>query len=194
APGKLYATGIRNCVGLSMEPQTGDLWCTTNERDMLGDDLVPDYSTRVQEGAFYGWPWYYMGAYEEPRLAGERPDLAGKALRPDVPYTAHSAALDLEFYPTQQSGASAFPAEYAGDGFAVLHGSWNRGPRTGHKVVQVPLRNGEPSGEYIDFLTGFIGDDGNPWGRPSAIAVAQDGSLLVSDDGANVVYRISYGD
>jgi glucose/arabinose dehydrogenase/cytochrome c2 len=193
APGKLFATGIRNCVGLTVQPATGALWCTTNERDMLGDDLVPDYSTRVQEGGYYGWPWYYMGNYEEPRHAGERPDLAGKALRPDVPYTAHSAALDLEFYPASQSGASAFPAEYAGDGFAVLHGSWNRGPRTGHKVVQVPMQNGEPTGEYIDFLTGFIGADGNPFGRPAAIAVAQDGSLLLSDDGANVLYRISYG-
>jgi glucose/arabinose dehydrogenase len=193
APGKLYATGIRNCVGLTLQPATGALWCTTNERDMLGDDLVPDYSTRVQEGAFYGWPWYYMGNHEDPRHADERPDLANKAVRPDVPYQAHSASLDLEFYPTQPSGASAFPAEYAGDGFAVFHGSWNRGPRTGHKVVRVTMKNGEPTGEYVDFLTGFIGDDGNPFGRPAAIAVANDGSLLLSDDGGNVIYRISYG-
>jgi glucose/arabinose dehydrogenase len=109
-----------------------------------------------------------------------------------VPYTAHSASVDLEFYPLAASGSSAFPAEYAGDGFAVLHGSWNRAFRTGHKVVRVPIENGEPTGEYIDFMTGFIADDGNAWGRPVAITVAQDGSLLLSDDGANLVYRISY--
>ncbi|HWK54256.1 MAG TPA: PQQ-dependent sugar dehydrogenase, partial [Hyphomicrobiales bacterium] len=192
APGKLYATGIRNCVGLTVQPATGDLWCTTNERDMLGDDLVPDYSTRVQEGGYYGWPWYYMGSHEDPRLAGDRPDLSGKALRPDVPYTAHSAAVDLEFYPVQPSGGSAFPSEYAGQGFAVLHGSWNRGHRTGHKIVTVPIANGEPTGEYVDFLVGFIAEDGNAWGRPVALTVARDGSLLLSDDGANLIYRISY--
>ena len=193
APGKLFATGIRNCVGLTVQPETGALWCTTNERDMLGDELVPDYSTRVQEGGFYGWPWYYMGSYEDPRHAGARPDLADKVLRPDVPYAAHSAAVDLEFYPLQPSGASAFPAEYAGVGFAVHHGSWNRAHRVGHKIVMLPMRNGEPTGEYVDFLTGFIADDGNPCGRPAAVTVAQDGSLLLADDGAHVIYRISYG-
>lgn len=191
-PGRNFANGIRNCVGLTVQAETGELWCTTNERDMLGDDLVPDYSTRVREGAFYGWPWYYMGANEDPRHAGKRPDLAGKATIPDVPYTAHSASVDLEFYPLQPSGSSAFPAEYAGDGFTVLHGSWNRAFRTGHKIVRVPIENGVPTGEYIDFMTGFIADDGNAWGRPVALVVAQDGSLLLSDDSANVVYRISY--
>jgi glucose/arabinose dehydrogenase/cytochrome c2 len=194
ATGRLFANGIRNCVGLTVQPQTGDVWCSTNERDQLGDDLVPDYSTRVPEGSFFGWPWYYMGDNEDPRHAGARPDLVGKISKPDVPYTAHSAAVDLEFYPESVTGSSAFPAEYAGQGFAVLHGSWNRAHRTGHKVVQVPIVNGEPTGEYIDFLTGLIGDDGNPWGRPVAINVAQDGSLLLSDDGANIVYRISYGE
>ncbi|MES2606114.1 MAG: PQQ-dependent sugar dehydrogenase, partial [Pseudomonadota bacterium] len=126
APGKSFANGIRNCVGLTVQPATDEVWCTTNERDMLGDDLVPDYSTRVKEGGFYGWPWYYMGNNEDPRHAGVRPDLAGKAIVPDVPYTAHSASVDLEFYPASQSGSSAFPAEFAGEGFAVLHGSWNR--------------------------------------------------------------------
>lgn len=189
-----FATGIRNCVGMTVQPETGELWCTTNERDMLGDDLVPDYSTRVQEGGFYGWPWYYLGNNEDPRHAGVRPDLAGKAIVPDVLYTAHSASVDLEFYPLQPSGDSAFPAEYAGDGFAVLHGSWNRAFRTGHKIVRLPIENGEPTGEYIDFMTGFIEDDGNAWGRPVAIVVAQDGSLLLSDDSANVVYRISYSE
>jgi hypothetical protein len=190
-PGKNFATGIRNCVGLTVQPKTGALWCTTNERDMLGDDLVPDYSTRVKEGGYYGWPWYYMGNHEDPRLKGVRPDLAGKAIVPDVPFQAHSAAVDLEFYPAT-SGKSAFPAEYVGDGFAVLHGSWNRAFRTGHKIVRLPMKNGVPTGEYQDFMTGFIADDGNAWGRPVAAVVAKDGSLLVSDDSANLIYRISY--
>ncbi|HEV7715551.1 MAG TPA: PQQ-dependent sugar dehydrogenase, partial [Steroidobacteraceae bacterium] len=190
-PGKVFASGIRNCVGLTVQPKSGDLWCTTNERDMLGDDLVPDYSTRVKEGAYYGWPWYYMGKHEDPRLKGDRPDLAGKATVPDVPYQAHSAALNLTFY-TATSGKSAFPAEYVGEGFAVFHGSWNRAFRTGHKVVRVKMKNGVPTGEYEDFLVGFIADDGNAWGRPVGVTVASDGALLLSDDGANVVYRISY--
>jgi glucose/arabinose dehydrogenase/cytochrome c2 len=190
-PGKIFATGIRNCVGLTVQPKNGELWCTTNERDLLGDDLVPDYSTRVREGKYYGWPWYYMGNNEDPRLKGDRPDLMGKATVPDVPYQAHSAALTLTFY-TATSGKSAFPKEYVGEGFAVFHGSWNRAFRTGHKIVRVKMKNGEPTGEYEDFLTGFIADDGNAWGRPVATVVAPDGSLLLSDDGANVVYRISY--
>jgi hypothetical protein len=190
-PGRIFATGIRNCVGLTLQPKTNNLWCTTNERDKLGDDLVPDYSTRVQEGGFYGWPWYYMGTHEDPRLKGDRPDLANKALVPDVPYQAHSAALNLVFY-TATSGKSAFPAEYVGDAFAMFHGSWNRGFRTGHKVVRVRMKDGVPTGEYDDFLTGFIVDDGNAWGRPVAGTVLKDGSLLVSDDGADVIYRISY--
>ena len=188
---KLFATGIRNCVGLTMQPVKGELWCTTNERDMLGDDLVPDYTTRVKQGGFYGWPWYYMGKNEDPRLKGERPDLAGKAIVPDVPFQAHSAAVNLAFY-TATSGASVFPKQYLGEGFAVLHGSWNRAFRTGHKVVRVLMKNGVPTGEYEDFMTGMIADDGNAWGRPVGATVAKDGSLLVSDDGANLIYRISY--
>ena len=190
-PGKVFASGIRNCVGLTINPRTGDLWCTTNERDMLGDNLVPDYSTRVKEGAFYGWPWYYMGDHEDPRLKGDRPDLAGKATVPDVPYTAHSAALNLLFY-TATQGSSAFPKEYVGDGFAVLHGSWNRAFRTGHKIVRVRMKDGVPTGEYDDFLVGFIADDGDAWGRPVGDVVAADGSLLLSEDGNNTIYRISY--
>jgi glucose/arabinose dehydrogenase/cytochrome c2 len=190
-PGKIFATGIRNCVGLTVQPKTGDLWCTTNERDMLGDDLVPDYSTRVKEGGFYGWPWYYLGNHEDPRLKGDRPDLAGKAIVPDVPYQAHSAALTLTFY-TNTSGKSAFPKEYLGDGFAVFHGSWNRAFRTGHKVVRVRMKDGVPTGEYEDFMVGFIADDGDAWARPVGGVVASDGSLLISDDGANLIYRISY--
>jgi glucose/arabinose dehydrogenase/cytochrome c2 len=190
-PGEVFASGIRNCVGLTLQPGTGDLWCTTNERDRLGDDLVPDYSTRVQEGAFYGWPWYYMGANQDPRLAGERPDLAGKVSTPDVPYESHSAALNLVFY-TATTGRSAFPPEYLGDGFAAFHGSWNRSVRTGHKIVRVRMKNGVPTGEYDDFLVGFIADNGDAWGRPVGLVVAADGSLLLSDDGANLIYRISH--
>jgi glucose/arabinose dehydrogenase len=190
-PGKIFATGIRNCAGLTIQPGAGTLWCTTNERDLLGDDLVPDYSTRVLEGHFYGWPWYYMGKFEDPRLKGDRPDLAGKATVPDVPYQAHSAALNLVFY-TATSGKSAFPKEYVGDGFAVMHGSWNRAFRTGHKIVRVRMKNGMPTGEYDDFLVGFIADDGNAWARPVGAVVASDGSLLMSEDGNNTIYRISY--
>ena len=190
-PGKIFATGIRNCVGLTIQPATGELWCTTNERDALGDDLVPDYSTRVKEGQFFGWPWYYMGNHEDPRLKGERPDLAGKVTVPDVPFQAHSAALNLVFYGAT-SGASAFPKEYVGDGFAVMHGSWNRAFRTGHKVVRVRMKDGVPTGEYDDFLVGFIADDGNAWARPVGAVVASDGSLLISEDGNNTIYRISY--
>ncbi|MFZ4534066.1 MAG: PQQ-dependent sugar dehydrogenase [Alsobacter sp.] len=190
--GRIFANGIRNCVGLTIQPANGELWCTTNERDMLGDDLVPDYSTRVKEGGFYGWPWYYMGKNEEPRLKGDRPDLAGKVIVPDVPYQAHSAALTLAFY-TAPTGTAAFPKQYQGDGFATFHGSWNRAFRTGHKVVRVLMKDGVPTGEYEDFLVGMIADDGNAWGRPVGVAVARDGSLLVSDDGANLVYRIAYG-
>ncbi|HEU4627591.1 MAG TPA: PQQ-dependent sugar dehydrogenase [Steroidobacteraceae bacterium] len=191
APPKVFATGIRNCVSLAIQPATGALWCATNERDGLGDDLVPDYATRVLEGGFYGWPWYYMGKYEDPRLKGDRPDLAGRAIVPDVPLQAHSAALNLTFY-TATSGASAFPQEYVGDAFIVLHGSWNRAVRTGHKMVRAHMKDGFPTGEYEDFATGFILDDGKVWARPSGVAMMNDGSLLMSDDGNGVVYRISY--
>jgi glucose/arabinose dehydrogenase len=191
APPKIFATGIRNCVGLAVQPMTGDLWCATNERDGLGDDLVPDYATRVKEGGFYGWPWYYMGSYEDPRLKGDRPDLAGKAIVPDVPIQAHSAALNVTFY-TATSGKSAFPPEYVGDAFVVLHGSWNRSFRTGHKIVRIRMKENVPTGESEDFLTGFITDDGDAWARPVAAAVMNDGSMLMTDDGADLVYRISY--
>ena len=190
-PGKVFASGIRNCVGLTVQPATGALWCTTNERDGLGDDLVPDYTTRVREGAFYGWPWYYMGDHQDPRLKGDRPDLSGKVTVPDVPFTSHSAALNLVFY-TATSGRAAFPRQYVGDGFAVMHGSWNRSFRTGHKVVRVRMKNGVPTGEYDDFMVGFIADDGNAWARPVGAVVASDGALLMSDDGNNLIYRIAY--
>jgi len=196
--GSVYASGIRNCVALAIEPVTGEPWCTTNERDGLGDDLVPDYSTRVREGGYYGWPWYYLGNHEEPRLKGERPDLAGKAIVPDVGYQAHSAALGFAFYPRSAPASAAgrpaaaqFPPAYAGDGFAALHGSWNRATRTGSKVVRVRMDNGVATGEYEDFLTGFVVDDDRVWGRPVSIAVANDGALLVSDDADDAIWRIT---
>jgi glucose/arabinose dehydrogenase len=174
-----------------VQPANGALWCTVNERDMLGDDLVPDYSTRVREGAYYGWPWYYMGGHEDPRLKGDRPDLAGKALLPDVPYQSHSAPLSLIFY-TASTGAAAFPQRYVGDGFAVLHGSWNRAVRTGYKVVRVRMRNGVPTGEYDDFLVGFVVNAGDVWGRPVGAIEDRDGALLISDDAGGTLWRVAY--
>jgi glucose/arabinose dehydrogenase len=186
-----FATGIRNGVGIAVNPETGDLWTSTNERDALGDDLVPDYITRVKEGGFYGWPWYYLGNHEDPRHAGERPDLASQAMVPDVLLQSHSASLEMCFY-TATNGAAAFPAEYRGDIFAAFHGSWNRSSRTGYKVVRVRLNHGIPTGEYDDFLTGFVVDERSVWGRPVGVAVAHDGALLMSEDGNGTLWRISY--
>ncbi len=193
APGapSIYASGIRNCVSLTVQPASGALWCTTNERDALGDDLVPDYSTRVERGSFFGWPWYYIGSNEDPRLKGERPDLAGKVSVPDVLYQSHSAALSMTFY-TANHGKSAFPEQFVGDAIVGFHGSWNRSLRTGYKLVRVHMKNGEPTGGYEDFLTGFVVDDAHVWGRPVATAQLADGSLLMSEDGNNMIYRISY--
>lgn len=190
-PLKIFASGIRNPVGLAIEPITGDLWTSTNERDGLGDDLVPDYVTRVQENHYYGWPWYYMGNHEDPRLAGLRPDLAGKATVPDVLLQAHSAALEIAFY-TATSGAAVFPAEYRGDLFVALHGSWNRVSRTGYKVVRAKLQHGKPTGQYEDFLTGFVADGRSVWGRPVGVTVAHDGALLVTEDGNGTLWRVSH--
>jgi glucose/arabinose dehydrogenase len=188
---RVWAAGIRNCVSLAVQPTTSALWCATNERDLLGDNLPPDYVTRVRQGGFYGWPWYYIGAHEDPRLKGERPDLAGKAIVPDVLFQPHSAPLGLTFY-TARSGVAAFPAEYRGDAFVGLHGSWNRASRTGYKVVRVIIKNGVPTGAYEDFLTGFVVDKDGVWGRPVGVTVAHDGALLVTDDASNIVWRIAY--
>ncbi len=185
---RVFASGIRNPVGLAINPTTGELWTATNERDALGDNLVPDYTTHVQDGGFYGWPWYYMGGNHDPRLPDSHPDLRAKMITPDVLLQPHSAPLGFAFYTGDQ-----FPAEYKGDLFLALHGSWNRQPRTGYMVVRVPLHgNGKASGEYEEFLTGFVTADGNVWGRPVGIAVAKDGSLLVSDDGSRSIWRVSY--
>ncbi len=191
-PLQTYATGIRNGVSLGVHPGTGDLWTCTNERDRLGDNLVPDYLTRVREGGFYGWPWYYLGNHEDPRHAGKRPDLAGKAALPDLLVQAHSAVLGFDFYPPAASGPAAFPPEYRGNLFAAFHGSWNRSIRTGAKVVRVRLKDGVPIGGYEDFLTGFTVDNTSVWGRPVSVAVAHDGALFVSDDAGSTIWRVAY--
>jgi glucose/arabinose dehydrogenase len=183
----VFATGIRNCVGLAVHPISGDPYCSTNERDGMGDNLVPDYVTRVKQGAFYGWPWFYIGGNEDPRHAGKRPDLNGKVTIPDVLLQAHSASLGLTFY-----NGNAFPPEYQGDGFAAEHGSWNRSKRTGYKVIRIRLRDGIPTGEYEDFATGFVVNDTEVWGRPVGVAIAHDGALLVSEDGNGTIWRITH--
>jgi len=190
-PLRAYATGVRNGVGLAVNPQTGDLWVSTNERDGLGDNLVPDYVTRVREGGYYGWPWFYIGNHEDPRHHGERPDLAAKAIVPDVLEQSHSASLQMTFY-TASSGVAAFPADYRGDAFVALHGSWNRSVRTGYKVIRVLLNHGVPTGQYDDFLTGFVVDGHSVWGRPVGVTVAHDGALLVTEDGNGTMWRIVY--
>ncbi len=183
----VFATGIRNCVGLAIHPSTGDLYCSTNERDGLGDNLVPDYVTRVRQGAFYGWPWFYIGENQDPRHPGQRADLKGKITIPDVLIQPHSASLGLTFY-----DGSAFPAEYRGDGFAAEHGSWNRSKRTGYKIIRIRLRDGVPTGEYEDFVTGFVANDSDVWGRPVGVAIARDGALLLSEDGNGTIWRITH--
>jgi glucose/arabinose dehydrogenase len=184
-----YATGLRNCVGMLVYPGTGDLICSVNERDELGDNLPPDYFTRVKKGGFYGWPWYYLGDHEDPRLKGIRPDLKGKVIVPDTLIQAHSAPLGMVVYHAPAGAKHAFPKEYEGDVFVALHGSWNRGTRTGYKVVRVFMKNGAPTGEYQDFMTGFVISDREVWGRPAGVAVAADGALIVADDGGGVLWR-----
>ncbi len=184
---RVYASGIRNAVGIAINPQTGELWASVNERDELGDDLPPDYITHVQEGGFYGWPWYYIGGNQDPRHHGKHPELKGKVIVPDVLLQPHFASLEMVFYQGDQ-----FPPEYRGDIFAAEHGSWNRAVRTGYEVIRVPLKKGRASGEYQDFLTGFVTPDGQVWGRPVGVAIAEDGSLIVTDDGSNSIWRVSY--
>ena len=188
---RTYATGLRNCVGMLVYPSTGDLMCNVNERDALGDNLPPDYLTRVKQGGFYGWPWYYIGGNEDPRLAGQRPDLKDKAIVPDVLLQAHSAPLGMAVYHAPQGATNAFPKEYEGDVFVALHGSWNRGVRTGYKVVRVFMKKGVPTGQYQDFMTGMVLSDRDVWGRPSGVEVAADGALLVVDDAGGVVWRVA---
>jgi glucose/arabinose dehydrogenase len=188
---RTFATGLRNCVGMYRHPGTGDLFCSVNERDLLGDNLPPDYLTRVREGAFYGWPWYYIGDHEEPRLKGRRPDLKGKVTAPDLLLTAHSAPLGMAVYDAPAGARAAFPSAYRGDMFLALHGSWNRATRTGSKVVRVFMKDGVPTGKYQDFMTGFVASDKEVWGRPSWVAVQDDGALLAVDDLTGEIWRVS---
>jgi glucose/arabinose dehydrogenase len=162
---------------------------STNERDELGEDLVPDYISRVLPGGFYGWPWFYIGNHQDPRHKGAHAEFADKVLVPDVLVQSHSATLNLCFYDGAQ-----FPAEYKGDIFAAFHGSWNRARRTGYKIVRVPFdkATGKARGDYEDFVTGFVTPEGNVWGRPVGITVAKDGSLLFSEDGNKTIWRVSY--
>jgi glucose/arabinose dehydrogenase len=185
---EVYAWGIRNAVGIAVHPRTGELWASVNERDNLGDNLVPDYITHIEPGGFYGWPWFYMGGHWDPRHQGKHPELQSKVLTPDVLLQPHNASLEMTFYEGTQ-----FPAEYRGDVFASEHGSWNKAVRTGYEVIRVPLKNGRATGEYEDFLTGFVTPSGDVWGRPVGVAVAKDGALIVTDDGSNTVWRVAYG-
>jgi glucose/arabinose dehydrogenase len=185
---KVFASGIRNAGGgIGVNPETGELWCSVNERDALGDNLVPDYVSSVKEGGFYGWPFYYTGGNPDPRLEGAHPELKSKVIVPDVLITPHSASLGFSFYTGTQ-----FPQEYRGDLFVAEHGSWNRSTRSGSEVIRIPLDKGHASGVYEDFLTGFLTPDGQVWGRPVSVTVAKDGSLFVTDDAANAIWRVSY--
>jgi len=183
---RIFAAGIRNCVGLAVAPPSGTVRCSTNERDGLGDDVPPDYIT-VREGAFYGWPWYYIGANQDSRHPNARPDLKDRITVPDVLLQAHSASLGMTFYDGAQ-----FPASYRGNIFAAEHGSWNRSKRTGYEVIRVIVESGVPTGEYGDFVTGFAIRDSEVWGRPVSVTVDKGGALLVSEDGSGTIWRVSY--
>ena len=186
---EIYASGTRNPIGLHWYPGTDTLWAAVQERDALGDDLVPDYFTHIQQGAFYGWPYAYAGPHEEPRHKGEKPDLVAKTIPGDILLQSHVAVLDFLFYTGKQ-----FPKEYQGGAFIAFHGSWNRSKRVGYSVTFIPFQNGKPSGPVRDFLTGWMisPDSQEVWGRPVAIFQLQDGSILVSDDGGKKIWRISY--
>jgi glucose/arabinose dehydrogenase len=184
---RVYASGIRNPAGLAVHPTTGQVWVTVNERDNLGDNLVPDYVSHIEEGGFYGWPYYYLGGNPDPRLDGKHPELKDKVKVPDVLLQPHSAPLGLVFYNGRQ-----FAAEHRSAIYVASHGSWNKGTRTGYKIIRVPLNNGVPTGEYQDFVTGFVTADGQVWGRPVGVAVAADGALMVSDDGTNSIWQVRY--
>ncbi|WP_246148142.1 PQQ-dependent sugar dehydrogenase [Skermanella pratensis] len=184
---RIFAGGLRNPVGLDWEPETGAMWTAVNERDELGDELVPDYMTSVQDGGFYGWPYSYFGKIEDPRLRGQRPDLVAKAIVPDMALGSHTASLGLAFY-----RGTAFPERYRGGAFIGQHGSWNRSELSGYKVLFVPFANGRPSGPGEDFLTGFVAERSKSevYGRPCGIAEMPDGSLLVADDAADRIWRV----
>jgi glucose/arabinose dehydrogenase len=186
---RIFASGLRNPIGLAFNPATGVLWTAVNERDGLGDNLVPDFVTGVKDGAFYGFPWSYIGQNEDPRRKGENADAVKRAIVPDVLVAAHSAALGIVFNTGQM-----FPKEYQGDAFVALHGSWNRQRLTGYKVIRVRFSDGKPVGGYDDFLTGWLPEETGTevWGRPVGLLINSDGSLLIADDGANKIWRVSY--
>ncbi|MGA9866489.1 MAG: PQQ-dependent sugar dehydrogenase [Acetobacteraceae bacterium] len=182
---RAFATGLRNCVSLAIAPGSGTPWCVVNERDGLGDNLPPDYATHLVAGGFYGWPWFYIGNHEDPRYRGKYPELAARVLVPDVLIQPHSAPLGMVFY--DGHGPAAFPADYQGNIFVALHGSWNRALRTGYKLIRIRPADGA----YEDFVTGFVTSDSTVWGRPVAVAVAHDGALLMTDDGGDAIWRIA---
>jgi glucose/arabinose dehydrogenase len=186
---RLYATGLRNPVGLALEPVTGEVWTTVNERDELGDDLPPDYFTSLKDGGFYGWPYSYIGDNVDPRVKPQKPELVARATIPDVLLGAHRGPLQFAFYTAKQ-----FPESYRGGAFVAEHGSWNRATRAGYQIAFVAFKEGKPSADPVPFMTGLVPDPSKSevYGRPVGVTVAPDGSLLVADDGAGVVYRISY--
>lgn len=187
---RIYASGLRNPIGLAWNPGTGELWTAVNERDGLGDDLVPDYATSVKEGGFYGWPYSYLGQNEDPRRKGEAPELVKKAIVPDVIFQSHVAALGIQFYTGRM-----FPKEYRGDAFVAFHGSWNRSKLSGYKIVRIRFKDGKLlKNAYEDMVTGWLPDeDSNEvWGRPVGLLVAADGALLIADDGGKKIWRVSY--
>jgi glucose/arabinose dehydrogenase len=188
---KIYAGGLRNPIGLAWNPANGELWTAVNERDGMGDDLVPDYATSVKEGGFYGWPYAYIGPNEEPRRKGENPDLVKRTIVPDVLFRSHVAALGIQFYT-----GNMFPKEYHGDAFVAFHGSWNRAKLSGYKIVRIPFKDGKPvMNAYEEFVAGWLPDENSNevWGRPVGLLVNSDGSLLITDDGAKKIWRVSYG-
>ena len=213
---EVYASGLRNCVGEAINPVNGELWCSTNERDNLGNNLVPDYVTSVKEDGFYGWPWYYIGDHRDPRLplpcadgtgadknlpkpltsaqaaACAHVDVSKQVIVPDVLVQPHMASLQMTFYTASQTAPRAFPKQYADDAFAAEHGSWNRARPGGYEVIRIPMQNGHATGAYEDFLTGFVLPDGRIWGRPVGVTVMKDGSMLVVDDGSRTVWRVAY--
>ena len=186
---RIFASGTRNPIGLAWRPGTRTLWAAVQERDRLGDDLVPDYVTEIKDGGFYGWPYAYMGGVEDPRRKGERPDLVKQTLTGNILIESHSAVLGLAF-----NEGRMFPSEYRGDAFVALHGSWNRNKRTGYKIIRIRFKNGKPVGGYDDFLVGWMmGPDlKEVWGRPVGLLFLRDGSMLITDDGANKIWRVTY--
>ena len=183
---RLYASGLRNPNGITFNPETGEIWVVVNERDEIGSDLVPDYMTSVKDGGFYGWPYSYFGQHVDKRVSPQKPDLVAKAIKPDYALGPHTASLGLKFYT-----GSLFPAEYRNGAFIGQHGSWNRRPRSGYKVIFVPFTDGKPSGKPVDILTGFVGEDDKARGRPVGVAIDNQGALLVADDVGNVVWRVT---